>query len=103
MLPQMRGEKLQLAVARVLADAATIREATPLVLEKLCEGLGWARAELWEWSEPERKLTCAKVSNAGRTDPSFDEVSRQLLLAPGEGLPGRIWRTRSPEWIDDVR
>ena len=48
-------------------------------------------------------LRCVETWSAdGVAAADFDAVSRTIVLAPGEGLPGRVWRTGEPAWIADV-
>lgn len=48
-------------------------------------------------------LHCLKIweSRVGKF-PKFKAVSRKLKLAPGVGLPGRIWRNLKPAWVSDI-
>jgi signal transduction histidine kinase len=48
-------------------------------------------------------LRCLKIweSRVGKF-PKFKAVSRKLKLAPGVGLPGRIWRNLKPAWVSDI-
>ena len=32
----------------------------------------------------------------------FEAASREISLAAGEGLPGRVWESGQPAWIPDV-
>src|SRR6478672_5876056 len=34
--------------------------------------------------------------------PKFKAVSMKLKLAPGVGLPGRMWRNLKPAWVSDI-
>ena len=33
---------------------------------------------------------------------AFERASRELVLAPGEGLPGEAWETGRPVWLGDA-
>ncbi|MBW4517905.1 MAG: GAF domain-containing protein [Timaviella obliquedivisa GSE-PSE-MK23-08B] len=32
----------------------------------------------------------------------FQVCSKSFVLRPGEGLPGRVWRSQQPEWLENV-
>jgi PAS domain S-box-containing protein len=44
-------------------------------------------------------LRCAET---WRGSEAFDEITRSTSLAPGEGLPGRVWASGDPAWIADI-
>lgn len=73
----------QHAVTRVLAEAATLAEATPILLRAVCEGLGWVLGALWYVDRTHDELHCVgvarKVHLAGtlRVDCNF---TRKVLL-----------------------
>jgi signal transduction histidine kinase len=48
-------------------------------------------------------LRCLKLweSRVGKF-PKFKAVSRKLKLAPGIGLPGRVWTNLKPAWVSDI-
>lgn len=102
---------LQYAVSQILAEATTLVEMVPTILQALCETLGWQMGVIWSddpsefrganradavlrhvntWSEP--------TINAR----SFVEANQHASFAPGMGLPGRIWKEQQPVWISDL-
>jgi diguanylate cyclase (GGDEF)-like protein/PAS domain S-box-containing protein len=98
-----RLRNVQFAVTRPLANAATWAEAAPQVLQGICEALGWTVGEFWAvdreanvlrlefgWSRPTRDMT------------AFEAASRELTVARGVGLVGRVWATGRAASIDDV-
>ncbi len=85
------------AVARVLADARDETAAYPRLLAAIGESLGWDLGALWQPDGGE--LRCVETWQ-GR-EP-FEQATRDLALAPGHGLPGRVWGTGEPAWIVDV-
>jgi PAS domain S-box-containing protein len=93
----------QHVVTRVLADSATLAEATPKILRAICETLGWVWGALWTVDHKANVLRCHEVWH----DPSaemaqFETASRKLTFAPGVGLPGRVWADGKPAWVADV-
>ena len=113
---------VQYTTTRILSESATIKQALQTILQAICESLGWDLGEIWTvggargaggavftniWkqnsSPASPELRC--VENWVRPSiamPEFTSVTSQTTLAPGEGLPGQIWATRSPHWISDV-
>jgi PAS domain S-box-containing protein len=85
------------AVARVLAEASDEEAAYPLLLAAIGESLGWDAGALWTMGDD--ALRCAV--NWRGPEP-FVRATRGLALAPGEGLPGRVWASGQPAWIADV-
>jgi PAS domain S-box-containing protein len=96
-------ETTEQAVARTLAEAADLRTAYPRVLRLMAEGLGWAFAAAWEpGPDGAAPLRCVASWWDDPTYDPFERVTCALALAPGEGLPGRVWETGQPDWIVDV-
>jgi PAS domain S-box-containing protein len=88
------------AVARVLVEACDEATAFPRLLGAIGESLGWDVGALWRpTDEVAGALRC--VETWPGVEP-FEQTSRGTLLAPGEGLPGRVWASGKPAWIVDV-
>jgi signal transduction histidine kinase/DNA-binding response OmpR family regulator len=88
----------------ILADAATLAEALPQLLEAIGKSLDWSLAIRWS-VDPERKLLqCAEtwLAPSGRGQALADR-SRAITFPPGVGLPGRVWTTGRSAWIVDVQ
>ena len=89
--------------ARALLDAATLDEAAPKILAAIGESLDWTHGALWAVDHELDALRCIHIWNAPSTHfPEFDAVSRATAFKPGVGLPGRVWATGKPWWIEDV-
>jgi PAS domain S-box-containing protein len=86
------------AVARVLAEASDEQAAYPRLLAAIGESLGWDAGAVWTASDDEG-LRCVETWQG--TGP-FADACRSTSLAPGEGLPGRVWASGEPAWIVDV-
>jgi PAS domain S-box-containing protein len=87
------------AVSRVLAEAGDEATAYPLLLRAIGESLGWEVGTVWADERGDGALTCIE---SWRGPEPFATTSRTTSLAPGEGLPGRVWATGEPAWIADL-
>ena len=88
------------AVARVLAEARDEASAYPRLLAAIGESLGWDAGALW--TAPDGQGAALHCVETWHGPEPFDEACRSLSLAPGEGLPGRVWASGEPAWIVDV-
>jgi PAS domain S-box-containing protein len=93
----------QHTVTRMLAEAATLEEVIPKVLQAVCEFLQWDLGAMWRLDGEVGVLRCIEVWHKESVEvPSFEAVSRESCLMPGMGLPGRVWSRREPTYISDV-
>ncbi len=98
-----RRAAIQHAVTRVLADAETLAEAAPKIVEAICRSLGWDLGAIWRIDPPLQRLHCVEFWHRPGLDVTeFAAATRQKTFQPGEGLPGRIWARMQPAWIADV-
>jgi len=87
--------------AGIGADALLTR-----VLSSLGETLGWSCGAVWMPDGDPPRLRCAatwSTPDAGPAVAAFAHGSSRLRLAPGRGLPGRVFAFRRPTWIPDMR
>ena len=90
-------------VIRVLASNAPPEEVGPRGLRAVCEALGWDLGAFWVADSAGERIRCQAIwHRGGAALEEFARASRETVLAPGAGLPGRVWREGSPLWIDDV-
>jgi PAS domain S-box-containing protein len=95
--------RVQHTVAQILAEAATIEEATPRILRAMGECLGWDVGALWRVDREAEALRCVELWHKASIEvPEFERVSREFAFVPGLGLPGRVWSSLEPEYIPDV-
>jgi PAS domain S-box-containing protein len=95
--------RVQHTVAQILAEAATIEEASPRILLALGECLGWDVGVLWRVDREASTLRCVEHWHTASVEvPEFERVSRESTFGPGLGLPGRVWSSLKPEYIPDV-
>jgi signal transduction histidine kinase len=95
--------RVQHTVAQILAEAATIEEATPRILSAMGECLGWDVGALWRVDREAETLRCVELWHKASIEvPEFERDSREFTFVPGLGLPGRVWSSLEPEYIPDV-
>ncbi|MBD2015043.1 GAF domain-containing protein [Microcoleus sp. FACHB-53] len=96
------------ATTHVLAQATTTQDAISKILQALCESLGWQFGQFWGIEEigEEGGATLLCCLDTWQVDSisiaEFQVTSQQMTLAPGMGLPGRVWASGTPQWISDV-
>src|SRR5439155_6864612 len=95
--------RTQYTVTQLLAEATTIEEVTPKILQTVCELLFWDVGTLWSIDREAGVLRCAEVWHDESVEvPQFEAICRQLTFMPGVGLPGRVWSSHEPAYIPDV-
>ena len=101
------------AVTRALADADTLVDAIPKIIQTICESLGWAWGAYWRWDEKNEVLRCAEtwhidapeVAEFNATAATINEEPAWRSIAPGTktgGVVRRVWMDRAPVWFPDV-
>ena len=92
---------VQVAVARVLAEAASVDDSSRAMLASIGGTLGWALGAMWDVREG--LLHCDHVWHGeGVSATAFERASRDATFEPGVGLPGRVWESVTPAWVRDV-
>ncbi|HXX94540.1 MAG TPA: GAF domain-containing sensor histidine kinase [Planctomycetota bacterium] len=96
--------RLLQSVISALSQTSGLAPALAIVLDRVCRVTGWAYGEAWIPSEDGRSLESGPSAHArSRRLLEFARASGRYRFAPGEGLPGRVWRAKRPLWIRDVR
>jgi len=95
--------RTQYTVTQLLAEATTIEEVTPKILQTVCEFLLWDLGALWSLDRQASVLRCVEVWHKESVKvPQFEAVTRERTLRTGVGLPGRVWSRHEPAYIPDV-
>ncbi|MCI0362007.1 MAG: ATP-binding protein, partial [Planctomycetaceae bacterium] len=93
----------QNAALQVLGEAQSLEAASPRILQAVCENLGWDFGAMWRLDEPIRALVCVDAWHRPELCiPKFESRTRQTTFPHGVGLPGRVWASGKPAWIEDV-
>ncbi|MEO8428064.1 MAG: PAS domain S-box protein [Verrucomicrobiota bacterium] len=101
-----RAERYQAAqhsVVEVLAESATLDDATPRILQAIGEGIGWDVGVLWTLDRANNVLRAVELWHApGANIPEFETIVRGSTFAPGIGPAGQVWASGKPTWIADI-
>jgi PAS domain S-box-containing protein len=91
------------AATQILAESATLSQATPRIIQCICNSLAWQVGAIWQVDRDFAVLRCAGVWHVGSaTFPAFEAITRDRIFEKGVGLPGRVWAGGEPAWIPDV-
>ena len=98
-------QDLENAVRLLLADARSLEEAMPRVIQTLCQSLGFAYGARWIVDSKERVMRCAETWCV--PDPAVEDfrlMSAARVETPGMpgGLNRRVWATSASCWIANV-
>jgi PAS domain-containing protein len=100
--------RLLRSIAMAANDSDVLEEVAAFCLGELCRFTGWAAGNLWLLDDAGERLA---PSGAGYVVPGEGStpLRRVTGLSPsgsgprrGEGLPGRVWDTGQPGWIEDA-
>ncbi|WP_341528224.1 PAS domain S-box protein [Nostoc sp. UHCC 0302] len=95
--------RLLLLTTQAITRAVDVNIALALVLRLICHTIGWDFGEAWTPSEDGSVLEHSLGWHGNQNClEEFCRKSQTLQFAPGMGLPGRVWQSKGPEWIEDV-
>jgi PAS domain S-box-containing protein len=98
-----RRRSADFAIGQILAEASTLHEAAPRIMQTICEMLDWDLGALWMVDFQEANLHCVEMwHKPGVPIAEFVEANRKMRFQPGQGLPGHVWSLGRPAWIANV-
>jgi PAS domain S-box-containing protein len=94
---------VQLRIARVLAEAATVNEAMPQILQAVCEQPGWDLGVMWRIDRDAAVLCYGSLwCKPSLRETPFEAAIRSSAFRLGYGLPGRVWASGAPAFVRNV-
>ena len=109
---KQREQEIRLlqTITQAISEAPDFNSALRLALCKVCEATGWNFGEVWIPHRHENILELSPVwcsSVKGRCSrpesiEKFRRESKKLAFSLNTGLPGRVWVSKQPEWIQNV-
>jgi len=92
-----------LGITRILAESPAAETAIPRILQTIGESLGWEVGAVWVPDADGKRLRCLNLWHTNTANvENFKAFSYEHRFPPGIGLPGRVWTSLEPAWIDDV-
>ncbi len=92
-----------LRTAQAISSCDDFHVALKVTLRQVCQMIGWDFGEAWIPNDEGTILECSQGWYATQASLEiFRRKSEKFTFAPGVGLPGRIWISKQPKWIEDV-
>lgn len=85
----------------VLSQDLGRKEAIARTLQALGDALGWEVVALWTVDLEQGGLHWEQLWHSRPAD-RFEAASAATTIRPGMGLPGRVWESGEPAWVDDL-
>jgi two-component system, NarL family, sensor histidine kinase UhpB len=96
--------KVEHAITRIMANANSLEEASPGIVQLLIDGLEVDFGGLWMLDQ-KRQVLEPFVLNLRVPSPqlqTFLQESRRLSFSLGTGLPGAVWAQKRAVWLTDI-
>ena len=94
---------LQYAVTQILAESRDLVESGKSIIQTACNSLDWEVGTLWKIDTEAQVIRNVDICHANsKSTPEFDRLTQSLNLEKGVGLPGRIWASGKPAWIENI-
>ena len=90
-------------ISMEVAAASDLASALEVVLREVCEKTGWVIGHAWVPNSDATGLDLVTgwYCGDGELKP-FKAASEASHFKPGVGLPGRVWESKQPAWVDDI-
>lgn len=96
-------QAMQHAITRIIARSTELDTAIPRIIQAICETADWDLGEVWYIDRDANALSCtANWTKPTLSFPLFAQSSMEITFAPGKGLPGRVWMTGKPGWMNNI-
>ncbi len=93
----------QHAVTQVLVESGTLREASPKIIQAVCMALEWDLGEIWIFDKQAGVLRNTEIwHRLSLMVNEFKAATKQITFPAKAGLPGRVYESAKPIWIEDV-
>jgi signal transduction histidine kinase len=98
-------ERLSLlqTITMEVGAASDFSSALGVVVRRVCEKTGWVIGQAWIPRQDGTALDCSPAWFSVATGlGEFRKSSEATTFLPDVGLPGRVWSSKQPVWVQDV-
>ncbi len=95
-------------LTRTISQSQDFNQTLSLVLQELCQKMGWDFGEAWLLNRAQTHLECSPAwfakydtNNLHRQLTEFRQQSETFTFRLGEGLPGKVLETQKPILLSD--
>ncbi len=88
-------------MTQAIGESANFHSALGVALRLVCDFTGWAFGEAWIPQGGLLECSPAWYRNTQNID-KFRLESENITFLSGVGLPGRVWSSKQPEWMQNV-
>lgn len=99
---QAREAQLLHRVASLAAESTSSKDVIKTCLDAVCELTGWPLGHAFVPHPEEPDLLKPTEIWSGDGFEPFREVTSGTRFTHGQGLPGHVWKTGAPLWIEDA-
>src|SRR5215467_10501335 len=86
-----------------LATATDLSAALKIVVRDVCDKTGWELGVAWLPNKDRTALECDSIWVGDAPDlKEFGNATQEMQFKRGVGLPGRVWKSKKPAWVEDV-
>src|SRR5689334_5157666 len=102
-----RESEEQLTLLQIITNELTaaqdLSSALEVVLRHVCERTGWVLGHAWVSNPEGTVLDLVSTWYCGDGElKAFRAVSETSHFEHGVGLPGRVWKSKRPVWVENV-
>ncbi|MHB1206515.1 MAG: PAS domain-containing protein [Rhodospirillaceae bacterium] len=105
LMRQAREQYLLHAGMTLAADAPSFESVIQRTLDMVCETIGWPVGHAYVLADPAaEELAPTHIWHLDDTEAhrAFRDATARTRLRRGQGLPGRVWESQRPTWIEDL-
>jgi PAS domain S-box-containing protein len=94
----------QYTITGLLAGSQSLAATGPQIIQAIAASGNWVFGSIWLYREEEKMLRCETAWRTGAPRlAKFETVTRTIPLLSRIGLPGRVFASKKPAWIADVK